>query len=296
MSDNLVIIGAGRMGLALGAALHQAGVVEHITYHGRSLEPPPHPIFDSAVPDAPEEAVASYRMGPLPPLPDTNILILAVPDSAVVEVAWETAQMGQAPPGCVVFHLSGVLSTDVLAPLHSAGYATGSLHPLMTVADPWQACDRLFGASFAAAGEPAALRTAQRLVDRLGGRTLLIPPALRPVYHAAAVTASNHLVALLAQALRLLEDAGVSADEAPAALLPLARATLDNIEHLGVAGALTGPIARGDADTVRLHLARLSPDDRELYCALGTETLRIARAAGLDEGRATAIESLLATG
>jgi predicted short-subunit dehydrogenase-like oxidoreductase (DUF2520 family) len=166
----------------------------------------------------------------------------------------------------------------------------------MSVADPWQSCDRLFGASYAVAGEPAALRTAQRLVDALEGRALIIPPTLRPLYHAAAVSASNHLVALFAHAVRMLESAGVRSDEAAPALLPLMRATLDNLEHLGIAGALTGPIARGDADTVRLHVARLSPEDRALYCALGMETLRIARAAGLDEERAQAIESLLATG
>jgi predicted short-subunit dehydrogenase-like oxidoreductase (DUF2520 family) len=294
VTDQLVIIGPGRMGLALGAALYRADVVEHVTYHGRSLDPPPHPLFDSPDLDTAEPAPASYRIGPLPPPAGTNILILAVTDSALAEVAWETAQMGPAPPGCIALHLSGVLSNDVLAPLHGAGYATGSLHPLMTIADPWQSYDRLFGASYAVAGEPAALRTAQRLVDALDGRALIIPPALRPLYHAAAVSASNHLVALFAHAVRILEGAGVSADEAPAALLPLVRATLDNIEQLGIASALTGPIARGDADTVRLHVARLSREDRALYCALGLETLHIARAAGLDEERALAIESLLA--
>jgi predicted short-subunit dehydrogenase-like oxidoreductase (DUF2520 family) len=78
--------------------------------------------------------------------------------------------------------------------------------------------------------------------------------------------------------------------------LPLVRGTLDNLEHLGVGAALTGPIPRGDADTLRLHLARLSPEDRTLYCALGLELLRLARQAGLDERRAAEIESLLASG
>lgn len=295
MSEQIVIIGPGRMGLALGAALHRAGFAEHLVYQGRSMEPPPHPVFEPLEGDLAQSAPASYRIGPLPLPADTSVLILAVPDSAVAEVAWDTAHLGSAPGACAALHLAGALSTDVLEPLHNVGYSIGSLHPLMTVADPWQNCDRLFGAAYAIAGEPMARRTAMRMVDALDGRAMIIPPALRPLYHAAAVTASSHLVALLANAVRLLEAAG-GGDDAAGALMPLVRATLDNTEHLGFAGALTGPIARGDADTVRLHLARLSPVDRSLYSALGLETLRLARAAGLDQARAEAIEALLANG
>ena len=97
-------------------------------------------------------------------------------------------------------------------------------------------------------------------------------------------------------AARLLEQASVDGARVLPALLPLVRGTLDNLEHLGVGAALTGPIPRGDADTVRLHLARLSAEDRALYCALGLELLRLARQAGLDERRAAEIESLLAPG
>lgn len=284
------------MGLALGAALLRAGAAEHIRYHGRSVEPPPHPMFDPDDPDDPETARASYRMGPLPVPAGTSLLVLAVPDAAVPEVAWTMAQAGPAPPGCVALHLSGTLSTDPLEPLHEAGYATGSMHPLMTIADPWQTSDRLVGAAYAIAGEPAARRRALALIEALEGRPLLVPPALRALYHAAATTASNHVIALFAHATRLLESAGVDDSDAHEALLPLLRATVDNLEHLGMAGALTGPIARGDVDTVRRHLARLSADDRLLYSALGREALRIARAAGLDDERARAIESLLSAG
>ncbi len=295
MSEALVIIGPGRMGLALGGALSRARAVDHLLFMGRSLEPPPHPLFDAPDPNDASAAPAEYRMGPMPLPPGTGVVILAVPDRVVAEVAWTLSQVGPAPPGCAALHLAGVLSTDVLAPLHGAGYSIGSLHPLMTVADPWQASDRMYGASWAVAGEPAALRAAMRLVEALDGHSLVIPPTLRPLYHAAAVTASNHLVALFANAVRLLEGVGVTEADASRALLPLVRATVDNLDHLGVAGALTGPVARGDADTVRLHLARLSGEDRALYCALALEALRIARAAGLDEERATVIETLLAT-
>ena len=288
MSENVVIFGPGRMGLALGAALLHARAVERLVYYGRSMEPPPHPIFE------PAEVTAEYRVGPHPVVAGTTILILAVPDSALREVAYDLSMTGPAPPGCAVFHLSGALSTEVLAPLHALGYACGSLHPLQAVADPFLAPDRLIGAAFALAGEPAAVAAGRRLVDALGGQPLVIPPQFRPIYHASAVVASNYFIALIAFAVRLMAEAGVQEEQAVPALLPLIRGTLDNLQNLGVAASLTGPIPRGDVDTVRLHLARLSGEDRVLYCALGRELLRLSRNAGLDEKRAEELESLLA--
>jgi predicted short-subunit dehydrogenase-like oxidoreductase (DUF2520 family) len=102
------------------------------------------------------------------------------------------------------------------------------------------------------------------------------------------------VVALVATAIRLLGHTGIEEGEALAAVLPLVRGTLDNLEQLGLASALTGPVARGDVETVRAHLGRLSPADRALYCALGRETLQLARAAGLDELRAAELHALLA--
>ncbi|HSJ26412.1 MAG TPA: Rossmann-like and DUF2520 domain-containing protein [Longimicrobiales bacterium] len=295
----IVIVGAGRMGLALGSALRQQDAVTSLTFFGRGYEAPPHPIFD-AWPlggDADTAAPgAEYRMLPAAPPAGTDAVILAVPDSALPEVAHDLAMMGPAPPGCAVLHLSGALSTDVLAPLHGAGYSIGSMHPLIAVADPWLAAERVMGASFAVSGEHAALGVARRIVLDLGGRPLVIPPQLRPLYHAAAVIASNYLVAITGLSMRLMAEAGVPEEDTLPALLPLLRSTLDNVEQLGVPAALTGPVARGDADTIRLHLARLSDTDRTLYCGLGMELLRLAREAGLDEQRAAEIESILTSG
>jgi predicted short-subunit dehydrogenase-like oxidoreductase (DUF2520 family) len=330
----IVIVGPGRMGLALGSALLQQDAVARLTFFGRGYEAPPHPLFDAHPPggapggggaigpggaggghvggadagggiDAGGAAgagasgatrAAEYRMLPAAAPPGTAAVLLAVPDSALPEVAWDLARMGDAPPGCAALHLSGALSTDVLAPLHGAGYSIGSLHPLIAVADPWLAAERVLGAAFAVSGEPAALGVARRLVSALGGRALVIPPQLRPLYHAAAVVASNYLVAITGLSMRLMAEAGVPEEDTLPALLPLLRGTLDNVAQLGVPAALTGPIARGDSDTVRLHLARLSAADRVLYCGLGMELLRLAREAGLDEQRGAEIESLLTAG
>lgn len=277
------------MGLALGAALREASALERLTYYGRGLEPPPHPLFEAG-------GGAEYRVGPHPVPGGTTALLLAVPDHALSTVSQELALLGQAPAGCAVLHLSGALSSDVLTPLAARGYAIGSMHPLQAIADPWGGHGRLRGAAYALGGEPAAITTARRLVDALSGTPIVVPPILRPVYHAAACMASNYLVTLLATSVRLMSQIGIEEEEALHALLPLVRGTLDNLEELGVAAALTGPIARGDADTVRLHLARLSAEERSLYCALGLETLRLARAAGLDGQRADELHSLLADG
>jgi predicted short-subunit dehydrogenase-like oxidoreductase (DUF2520 family) len=281
------------MGMALGSALLQSGDVEHITYFGRSLEPPPHPMFDP--PASRESPTVDYRTGLMPPPADTTALILAVPDRALAEVAHDLAAAGPAPPGCAALHISGAISTDVLGPLHAAGYAIGSFHPLQTVADPWLSAARLTGIAFAIAGDPPAVLAARRLANALDGTPLVIPPGLRPLYHAAAVTASNYIVAVVAAACRLMEHAGVPPGATLPALLPLVEGTVDNLKQLGIHGALTGPIARGDVDTVRLHLTRLSPDERQLYSALGREVLHIARAAGLDARKADEIEDLLGT-
>jgi predicted short-subunit dehydrogenase-like oxidoreductase (DUF2520 family) len=287
VSEIIGIIGPGRMGLALGSALAGTREFDEIVYFGRSPEPPPHPIFDRG-----ENVGYQSGYGPMPQ--GMKVLILAVPDDALNEVANHVARAGAAPGGCVAFHLSGALSTDVMAPLHGAGYAVGSIHPLQTVADPWSGADRLAGCAYALAGEPAALMTGRRIVDALGGRPLVIPPALRPVYHAAAVFASNYVLAAAATVARTLAEAGITEEDSIAAVLPLMRGTMDNLEQLGFGAALSGPVARGDLDTVRLHLTRLTGRERLLYCALGRETVRLASGAGLDPERAQALESLLA--
>lgn len=287
MSDVVGIVGPGRMGLSLGSALAQSRDIDALIYFGRSHEPPPHPIFDGDIP-------TSYRSGYGPLPAKIGLLILAVPDDVVHEVANEVARCGPVPPGCVALHLSGALSTDVLAPLQAAGYAVGSLHPLQTVADPWSGADRLRGCAYALAGEPAALMAGRRVVHALDGLPLVIPPALRPLYHSAAVFASNYVLAAAAVLARTLAEAGIAEHDAIAAVLPLMRGTMDNVEQLGFGAALTGPVARGDIDTVRLHLSRLSSRERRLYSALGLETLTLARAAGLDPARAEALEALLA--
>lgn len=273
MSDRLVILGPGRMGLALGYALWQAEAVETLAYMGRRPEPPSHPLF--------MHSSADYVHGLVRPSHGTTALFLAVPDDRISEMAHAIAELGAAPEGCSAFHLSGVLSTEALTPLHAVGYSVGSFHPLQTVAHSITGADRLPGSSIAVAGEQLAQRTANRLVAALGCTTINVPVRTRPAYHAAAVMASNYLAGLLGASVRLLSEAGVPEKEALSAILPLARGTLDNIEEVGLARAITGPIVRGDSETVGLHMRALGESDRALYTAMGRELLRQAQEAGL---------------
>ncbi len=278
----VVIVGPGRVGLALGYALVQAGAVEDLTVCGRRQDPPAHPLFT--------QGVARYVFGLEAPRPGTEAIFLAVPDAVVPEMAHTLA--GQGPPAqeCAAFHLSGALPTEVLSPLHARGYAIGSFHPLQAIAHPVTGAERLAGSYVAVSGSPTAVAVARRLAAAMGSPILTVPEVWRPQYHAAAVMASNYLPPLLDAACRILERAGVPHDEALPALLPLVRGTLSNIEELGLAAAVTGPVARGDTETVELHLRALDDGDRRLYAVLGKELARIAGAELDDEVRRVLVE------
>ncbi len=234
------VVGAGRAGRALALALGRAGW-EVVGLLGRTDDP----------------AAAAH---------DTDLVVVAAPDAVVAEVSAAI----EPDPRAVVAHLAGSLGLDVLA-----GHArVAAVHPLVTLPDPERGAARLAaGAWFAIAGDPLA----QRMVSDLGGRWFEVADADRAAYHAAAVVASNHLVALLGQVDRIAGSIGVPAE----AYLDLARGALDDVAVLGPAAALTGPTARGDWATVARHLAALDPAERPAYRALADAARRLIDAAGL---------------
>ena len=282
--EHLLIVGPGRAGMALGYALLQAEAVDALTVCGRRPEPPTHPHFT--------QGLAEYVFGLTRPGPRTAAVFLAVPDSVVPEMAHALAGHGPAPDGCAAFHLSGALSTEVLAPLHAQGYAVGSFHPLQAIAHPVTGADRLPGSWVAVTGAPTAVAVARRLAAFLACPVLSVPEARRPLYHAAAVLVSNALPPLVGAACRLFEQAGVPPDEALAALLPLVRGTVENIAERGVQASVTGPISRGDLETVDLHLRALDWEDRRLYAVLGLEVLRLSAGALSEEAHRELMERL----
>jgi predicted short-subunit dehydrogenase-like oxidoreductase (DUF2520 family) len=285
MSEHLFFVGPGRAGLSLGYALWQAGAVGSLTYCGRKHDPPPHPLFI--------EGIARYVFGLELPEAGTTALFLSVPDETLAEVSMALAAQGEAPGGCVAFHLSGALGADPLAPLVAKGYSAGTLHPLQTLADPVLGARQLQGIYFALSGDPNAMATGRRLIHHLGGDSMSVPVSRRPLYHAAAVFASNYLAGLMNAASRLMVQAGLPEEDALGAILPLARGSLENLERMGPVQALTGPISRGDLETIRLHLRTLEPRERALYAALGLELLNLAMAGELGEDEGEEIRELL---
>jgi predicted short-subunit dehydrogenase-like oxidoreductase (DUF2520 family) len=209
-------------------------------------------------------------------------IIIAVADDAISEVASELLAGGIE--GAVVLHVSAAAGPEALAVLRAAGNSVGVLHPLQTVPSVERGVEALRGATFAFAGDEEARVWALDLIARLGGKPLPVEPSRWAYYHAAAVMASNYHVTLVDAALELAELAGITRDTALDALAPIIRATTENILTSGPEQALTGPIRRGDAGTVRRHLAALKdslPETRELYKAAGLRTIALAQRAGL---------------
>ena len=195
----------------------------------------------------------------------------------------------------VVLHASGSADPPGLAPLRAAGHAAGTFHPLVPLADPARAALLLRGAWIGVEGDPRAVVLARTLATRLGAYVLEIPAGEKPRYHAAAVFAANFPTVLAAIAVRLLAEAGVSRTDGWPAVLALMRAALSNLGDRAPSRALTGPIARGDVETVRHHLEALRADAPalEAYRVLSRAALELAKEGGTEPERLGEIESLL---
>ncbi len=280
------IVGAGALGVALARLLVARGlrVTAVAGRQAGSVERLARTVGAEAV--SPGEAAS-----------ESDLTILTVPDDAVGVVTVAIAQAGGWRAGSAVVHTSGALDTSVLAPAAQAGTGVGVLHPLQTVVDGGASPDALGSSYFGIEAQEPLLGLLEALVRHLGGRPLRIPRDGRPLYHLAAVLASNATVALFAAAVELLERAGVPANDAGPALLPLLRGTLENLERQGPVLALTGPVARGDAGTVDRHrraLAEAAPDLLAVYDGLARRMVQLAVAKGsLDAAGAGRIHAAL---
>jgi len=187
-------------------------------------------------------------------------VVVAVRDRELPAALAELAA-APLPRRSVVLHTSGAVdATAAAAPLRAAGHAVGTFHPLVPLADPTQAADRLRGAWVGIEGDPRATRVARTLARALGAHVLPIPHAARAAYHAAAVIASNFPVVLAAVAQDVMQRSGVPRTMARRAVHELQRATIENLAGAEPARALTGPVARGDAAVVADHEAALAVD------------------------------------
>ena len=267
---SLALIGAGRLGSALALAAHHAGYVVK-AIHTRS----------------PERAQSLATITGARLLPDVpslvrsaELIFIAVPDDVIAEI--DAAGAGAWQPGTGVVHHSGLHSTAILQHAAAAGAHTGTLHPLQAITESAEP-DLLRGAYFGVSGSPDLMPVLEAFVSAIGGHPLAVPDDAKPLYHAAAVFASNYVVTCFAQAVDLLVGLGIARADAERALLPLVRGAVANLEQPGLPHALTGPITRGDAGTVRTHqrfLAEHRPDLLLLYQLLGQHTIPIAAAQG----------------
>ncbi|HOK44791.1 MAG TPA: DUF2520 domain-containing protein, partial [Bryobacteraceae bacterium] len=193
-------------------------------------------------------------------------------------------------------HTCGAHGPEILAPLAARGVSCGTLHPLQTVASPAQGVEALQGCTFGITAEGAAAAWAERIAAMLGGRALFVPADKRPLWHAAAVMASNYVVALVDAAVMLMGAAGIEERDALAAVAPLVKASSANALSLGPVRALTGPVERGDVETVTTHLSALAaapPAVRAFYRAAALQALDIARRRGIEETKARKLEEVL---
>ncbi|WP_300345293.1 DUF2520 domain-containing protein [Nesterenkonia sp.] len=274
------VISAGRVGAVLGAALRAAG---HQVVGVHAVSADSQDRAETLLPGAPVLDVPEI-------LRRAELILLAVPDDVLPEVVRGAAEAGHFQPGQLVIHTSGRFGTGVLAPAEAAGAVTLAIHPAMTFTGMSLDLQRLSACAFAVTAGEDVLPVAQALTVEMGGEPVVVAEQHRPAYHAALAHASNHLNILTAQSAQLLEGIGV---EDPSRVLgPLMQASLDNALASG-AGALTGPVARGDAGTVAEHLQVLAdpghPQDvRGAYQAMALSAAQRAVERGLISERTAA--------
>lgn len=205
-------------------------------------------------------------------LPASDLVVVSVRDDAIAQVARDT----RLPNGGIVVHMSGMTSVSALAPLAKTGVSIGAFHPLQTLPDPERGANSLAGAWIAVTAEDAGVAEwLAKFAESLGARPFPLEDEQKPLYHAAAASASNYVVTVLALAFDLFERAGTD----PAVARPLVEAIIDNVFEVGPKAALTGPIAREDIGTVlaqRAALAELDPKTERRFVLLGRMTAELA--------------------
>ncbi len=264
----LNLIGCGRLGRSLARLWHRQACfhIGDILTRGS---------------DSAEQATACIGAGrPVPSLSamqPAGLWLIATPDDRIADSAAVLADSGLLRAGDTVFHCSGALPSSILAPVTRCGAQIASIHPLMSFADPESGTSDFAGTWCGIEGGEAATKRLGAAFEAIGGRLFPLDPAAKTLYHSATVMACNNLVALLEAALQLFEQAGVPRPTALKIIAPIVRGTVDNVLRMGTTEALTGPVARGDHQTVARQVAALETTEQsELYRHLGRICLALA--------------------
>ena len=269
------IIGMGRVGTALAFSLPSPEfAIDKLVVRDRPTFPLPEGLKERCV-----------TAGSLREL-NSDIVFITTPDSQI-EAAVSTIQ--PIFGGSFVFHTSGSQPSSVLAALQDAGAAIGSIHPLVSISDPELGAERFRGSFFCMEGDAGAVAIGEVIVRSLGGKPFSIDTKFKTLYHAAAVTACGHLVALFDAALEMMCETGLSMEKSKEILLPLVSSTVENLGLQTTAAALTGTFARADAETFTRHIRALnqfgSEELLEIYLLLGERSLELASKQGVSPDR-----------
>lgn len=290
-TQNVIIIGAGRLGTALGIALNKkkykvvACVSRDVSHAKKSAKL----ISPKTIP------LSSASLSNLPP---SDIIFITTPDDVIEQMAEQLAlNVSKTNKPKYVFHTSGALSSTALLSLKKLNIAVGSLHPLISVSDPKIGAKNLFKAYFCIEGERKAVSFAKKIVKELGGKSFSIKTEDKVLYHASAVVACGHFVALFDIAVEMLMKCGLDSDESRKSLLPLVQSTVENLYANEPSKALTGTFARADISTTKKHLAAIESstfdEALKVYSLLGLRSLKLARQNGKDESALNEIKKLL---
>ncbi len=286
--DRFVIIGAGRVGTAIGHVLQERGeeVTVVVSRSEESLKRASSFLQD-----------VIFTTELLDVRGKGNTFLITTPDDLIADISLDLASAGIVKKGNRVVHMSGALGLDVLEASEERGAEVMSIHPLQTFADVRAALRKIKGTAFAiTTRNERARRWAEGFVRTLGGEPVILAEKDKPLYHIGAVMACNLLVALEHIAEIIYQDIGMEGERALRALLPLISSTVDNLRQLGAEKALTGPVARGDIGIIRRHLEVLEKEGTEAmlkaYVSLSLYALDLASGV-LSRSRADEIEELL---
>ena len=283
---DVAIIGAGNLGTALGSALSKKG------YRIRALSCQTLSSVRKSLQIIGEGRALTDNMQTAR---EGKLIFICVPDSEIIKVVKELAGKSLSWRGKYVLHCSGLHSAEVLNPLKDKGAFTASLHPVQSFSQRKGGLEQFEGIYFGLEGGDKALDLAQKIAADLGGYSIMIRGKDKALYHAACSVASNFLVIVLDVAVSLLKFIGFEEAQASEIVLPLVQGTLQNIKKFNIETSLTGPIIRGDKESVETHLDALRkfPAYREIYRSLAIQALEIAKKKKLAPDKIKALKSLL---
>lgn len=280
-------IGAGKVGTAMGCYFCRKGI-QVAGYYSRSLS--------SAKMAASRTGSRAYNnMEEL--AGSVDLIALTVPDDEIEAVGLTLAEMHLCWEQKIALHMSGVHSSDILAPLGEKGATLCSIHPMLSFGNVDASVEALPSAVFTVEGRGVKLDVVKEMIEICGNRWVEISTKDKVLYHAAACVMSNYMVTLLDAGLEMLNGVGFSPENAVKLITPLVEKTLVNVINIGAEEALTGPISRGDAGTVEKHMGKLREQNGKwlrLYKVLGLYTTELAKRAGkIDEMSAIKIKEVL---